>query len=217
MTRLAAALLATLFMVGCAAQTEAPPPAVSTPAKAPGGLWRVTRAQAAAPMPTSGSPYLGRVVALGDTAAGTPSGRSCDHPTYAGRTAVATDILGTAVRPAEARDPTPRPVTAVTCGADDFGLYIHLADGGLLTRVNDWVLRLEPAPAPAPRPVTAPAPAPVTEAVAAPVAEAAPPPRPCRHPPPRLASGAESSTWPPTGPRRPRWRDGHGWPRRHRP
>lgn len=165
MIRFAAALFAAAFAAGCAGQPEAPPPAAAIPAKAPGGHWRVTQAQAAAPMPTSESPYLGQVLALDDTAAGAPSGRFCDHPAYSGRTAPAADILGTAVRPAEARDAEPRPVTQVTCGDEDFGHYLHLADGALLTRVNDWVLRLEPAPKPEPAPAAA-APAPVPPPVA---------------------------------------------------
>ncbi len=179
MIRLAAVLLAAALAAGCAAQPEAPPPAFSTPAKAPGGYWRVARAQTAAAMPTSESPYLGQVVALGDTAAGTPSGRFCDHPTYAGGTAVATDILGTAVRPTEAREPMPRSVTAVTCGDEEFGRYLHLDDGALLTRVNDWVLRLEPTPDPA------------AEAAAAPTAATVPTPPSAVTPPSPPAAKAE--------------------------
>lgn len=110
----------------------------------PGGQWEVIGAVAIEPTGTDTSPYLGQKMALYESSAGDPAGRNCAKPVYTGWEGSAASVLGTAA-PAPADEP--RPVMEVTCDDQPFGTYIGLADGSLMTRVNNWALTLKRVPA----------------------------------------------------------------------
>lgn len=162
MNRLAVicAAAASLAISACASD---PHPMTSAPAKRmvtpPGGLWEVVEAVAIAPTGTDKSPYLGQKLALYETSAGDPAGRTCAKPVYMGWEAEAASMVGAAAKPGEMR-----PVMDVTCDGQAFATYMGMADGSLMTRVNNWALTLKrvppeamiakaPEPAPAPEPV----------------------------------------------------------------
>lgn len=141
MNRLAVicAAAASLALSACASD---PQPMASAPAKRmvtpPGGLWEVVDAVAVDPTGTDKSPYLGQKLALYENSAGDPAGRTCASPVYMGWEADAASIVGAAAKPGEKR-----PVMDVTCDGQAFGAYVGMADGSLMTRVNNWALTLK--------------------------------------------------------------------------
>lgn len=157
------AAMAGFTLSACAAD---PQPRMSAPIKRavtpPGGQWEVATAVAIGPTGANASPYLGQRLALYEKSAGDPAGRSCAKPVYMGWDAPAASVVGAA---APAGDES-RPVMEVTCDGAAFGTYVGLADGTLMTRVNDWALTLkrvpaaamvakaEPVPVPMAKPVT---------------------------------------------------------------
>lgn len=175
MNRLAVicAAAASLALSACASD---PHPMASAPAKRmvtpPGGLWEVVDAVAVDSTGTEKSPYLGQKLALYETSAGDPAGRTCAKPVYMGWEAEAAGIVGAAAKPGEMR-----PVMDVTCDGQAFGAYVGMADGSLMTRVNNWALTLKrvppeammaKAPEPAPEPVKVEPPRPEPAKMAAP-------------------------------------------------
>ncbi|MGE4278232.1 MAG: hypothetical protein AB7G62_01510 [Magnetospirillum sp.] len=154
--------MAGLALSACAAD---PQPQMSAPAKRmvtpPGGQWEVTEALAVAPTGSNNAPYMGQKLSLYDKSAIDPAGRSCDTPVYMGWEAAPASVLGDSVKGGEAR-----PVMEVTCKGEAFGTYVGMADGSLMTRVNDWVLTLNraaPEMAQALEPVKMPEPVKVVE------------------------------------------------------
>lgn len=158
---------ASLAVSACASD---PQPMTSAPAKRmvtpPGGLWEVVDAVAVDPTGTDKSPYLGQKLALYENSAGDPAGRICAKPVYMGWEADAASMVGAAAKPGEKR-----PVMDVTCDGEPFGAYMGMADGSLMSRVNNWTLTLKrvppeammaktPEPAPAPVKVESPQPEP---------------------------------------------------------
>jgi len=178
MNRLAVicAAAASLALGACASD---PQPVASAPAKRmvtpPGGLWEVVEAVAVDPTGTDKSPYLGQKLALYENSAGDPAGRTCAKPVYMGWEADAASVVGAAA----AKPGEKRPVMDVTCDGEAFGAYVGMADGSLMTRVNNWALTLKrvpaeammakaPEPAPAPEPVKVEPPQPEPAKMAAP-------------------------------------------------
>lgn len=154
------AAMAGLALSACAAD---PQPKMSTLAKRavtpPGGQWEVTEALAVEPTGSNSAPYKGQKLSLYEKSAGDPAGRSCDTPVYMGWEASPASVLGSGVKGDDVR-----PVMEVTCKGEAFGTYVGMADGSLMTRVNNWVLTLNraaPEMAKAPEPVKMPEPEPV--------------------------------------------------------
>lgn len=143
---------AVLALSACAAD---PQPQTTTPAKRavtpPGGQWEVTETLAVEPTGGNAAPYLGQKLGLYDKSASDPAGRSCDNPVYMGWEASPASVIGSAAKGDE-----PRPVMEVTCKGEAFGTYVGMADGSLVTRVNNWLLtlnRVSAETAKAPEPV----------------------------------------------------------------
>lgn len=148
---------AVLALSACAADPQ--PQMSAPPAKRavtpPGGQWEVTQALAVEPTGGNVAPYLGQKLGLYDKSAGDPTGRSCDKPVYMGWQASAASVVGSAAKGDE-----PRPVMEVTCQGEAFGTYVGMADGSLVTRVNNWLLTLNRVP---PEVAKAPEPAKMAE------------------------------------------------------
>jgi len=156
------AAMAGLALSACAAdpqsQMSAPIKRAVTP---PGGQWEVTEALAVEPTGSNAAPYMGQKLGLYDKSAGDPAGRSCDKPSYMGWDAPAASVVGSTAKGEDSR-----PVMEVTCKGEAFGTYVGMADGSLMTRVNNWVLTLKRVPAEiakAPEPAPAAEPAKVAE------------------------------------------------------
>ena len=183
MNRLAilCAAMASFSMTACASGPQAAnsPPAkhVVTP---PGGVWEVTEATAIGPTASGQSPYLGQKLALYQASAGDPAGRSCSQPAYMGWQGRAADVVGKVtsgdvvgkvtsgdVVGKAAPGDVMTPVMDISCDGQPFGTYVAMADGRLMTRVNDWVLSLRRLPVDAmdkpAAPLSMPMPVPVPE------------------------------------------------------
>jgi len=132
--------LSALLLAACAA--AGPPPAADAPA-APGGVWVVSDAFPAGPLPWAVTSPSGQRLRLDPEAAGDLDGGLCPiPPAYRHETAPLGTVLGAAT--VEGPLAAPVPVLVVGCGDRPPTRFAVQAAGSLLARHRGWVVRLEP-------------------------------------------------------------------------